>query len=143
MSNLLLTVCPYILLAAGMVLSLALFVMLKAEIQKQGLRAQRDLAASRELVDQLTRRIEGLEARIARQRQEPVANVTVPAVAVPPSPTRQTPLNDARRTEILSLAIAGKNPEQIASQTGAPKHEVALLLKLQQQQRKSLAVTSA
>ena len=122
-------ILPYLLIAVVIGLSLALFVLVKADVRRYGSEWERERESLLEHQRELKTQIVALEnaMREQEQRAESISAVTVSS-AVRPG------MNLQRRAQILRLAKRGDNPQQIATTVGMPQNEVELLLKLHQQQ---------
>ena len=122
-------ILPYLLIAVVIGLSLALFVLVKADVRRYGSEWERERESLLEHQRELKTQIVALETamREQEQRAESISAVTVSS-AVRPG------MNLQRRAQILRLAKRGDNPQQIATTVGMPQNEVELLLKLHQQQ---------
>ena len=122
-------ILPYLLIAVVIGLSLALFVLVKADVRRYGSEWERERESLLEHQRELKTQIVALETamREQEQRAESISAVTISS-AVRPG------MNLQRRAQILRLAKRGDNPQQIATTVGMPQNEVELLLKLHQQQ---------
>lgn len=122
-------ILPYLLIAVVIGLSLALFVLVKADVRRYGHEWERERDSMLEHQQELKTQIVALETamREQEQRSENLSAVTVSS-AVRPG------MNLQRRAQILRLSKRGDNPQQIATTLGMPQNEVELLLKLHAQQ---------
>jgi len=102
---------PYLLIAAGLLSTLALFLALKREI---GLQVSRQKA-----------RIEGMLARLdeAEHRPEPADNFV-------PTPLRAG-MNLNKRVHAMRMLRRGEDISHIAAALGVPRREVELLIRVQ------------
>jgi hypothetical protein len=105
---------PYLLIAAGLFSSLALFVTLKQEMRK--------------LVFRQKARIEQMWARLdeAERPADPVAE----EVAFVPAPLRAG-LNLNKRVHAMRMMRRGEDIAHIAAALGVPRREVELLIRVQ------------
>jgi hypothetical protein len=105
---------PYVLIAAGLFSSLALFMTLKREIRR--------------LVFRQKARIEEMMVRLdeAARPAEPVAQ----EVRFVPAPLRAG-LNLNKRVHALRMLRRGEDIAHIAAAMGVPRREVELLIRLQ------------
>ena len=112
---------PYVVLAAGLITCIVLFLSLKLELSRQsGRGGSRQVE---ETVDGLSAAFEQIRARLEDAIQPQVA----PAVW---SGTPSVNLN--RRGQVLRLSRRGDTPKQIASTLGMRQGEVDLILKVHQ-----------
>ena len=113
----LIAVLPYILIAAGLLSTLALFATLKREILRY---ANRD-----------KRRLENMMARLleAERVPEPVA-IAEPALAVVPAPLHGG-LNLSKRVHAMRMLRRGEDVAHIAAALGVPRREVELMIRVQ------------
>jgi hypothetical protein len=112
-------------LAAGLLLSVLLFVGVKLDMR----RLERTLKAENA---EWQRRVGALEAQIAgvleREAAAAAAMAASAAAATPAAPA----LNVSRRSQALRLHRTGQSAEQIAQTLAIPANEVRLLLKVHQ-----------
>ena len=120
---------PYAILVLVIVLSLALFVLVKADMRRHGREWERErdrlLAQQLELKGQIA----ALESIIRERGQQAESTSTATSMD-----SLRPKINLQRRTQILRLAKRGDNPRQIAAALSLPQNEVALLLKVHTQQ---------
>lgn len=107
---------PYILIAAGLFSSLALFLTLKREIRRHVFRQRT--------------RIEEMMARLdeAERPAQPVAEE--PAATFVPAPLRAG-LNLNKRVHAMRMLRRGEDIGHIAAALGVPRREVELLIRVQ------------
>ncbi|MCC6585915.1 MAG: hypothetical protein IT168_04275 [Bryobacterales bacterium] len=122
-------ILPYLLIAVVIGLSLALFVLVKADVRRYGSEWEREREGLLEHQRELKTQIVALETAMREQEQRAES-----MTAVPVSSAVRPGMNLQRRAQILRLAKRGDNPQQIASTVGMPQNEVELLLKLHAQQ---------
>jgi hypothetical protein len=116
----------YVLLAAGMGLSLYLFITAKAEVRSLARRRLEDQLRVRALEDALQEACDSIE----RLRKELHDIESQTGMLVPPSPAKSS-LNLSRRTQVLRMHRAGQDSTAIAGSLGLPRNEVELLTKVQ------------
>jgi hypothetical protein len=109
-------ILPYILIAAGLFSTLALFMALKREIRVQ---AQRQKT-----------RIEEMVARLAEAELAPPAIAPEAAVPFVLTPLRAG-LNLNNRIHALRMLRRGEDVAHIAAALGVPRKEVELLIRVQ------------
>jgi hypothetical protein len=107
---------PYLLIAAGLVSSLTLFLTLKREIRRQ---------ARRQKI-----RIEEMVARLRDAEFTPQPVAQEPAVAFVPAPLRAG-LNLNKRIHAMRMLRRGEDVSHIAAALGVPRKEVELLIRVQ------------
>ena len=110
-------VLPYLLIAAGLLSSLALFMTLKREIRGQALRQKTRME---EMAAQLTK---------AERAAQPVAQEEALVTSVP-VPLRAG-LNLNRRVHAMRMLRRGEDISHIAAALGVPRKEVELLIRVQ------------
>jgi hypothetical protein len=113
----LIAVLPYILIAAGLLSTLALFATLKREILRY---ANRD---KRRLENMMTRLIEA-------ERVPELAAIAEPAIAVVPAPMHGG-LNLSKRVHAMRMLRRGEDVAHIAAALGVPRREVELMIRVQ------------
>jgi hypothetical protein len=109
------TLLPYILIAAGLLSTLALFLTLKREMRGQ---AQRQKARIEEMVIRLT------------EAERPAQTAMEPAVAFVPALLRAG-LNLNKRVHAMRMLRRGEDVSHIAAALGVPRKEVELLIRVQ------------
>jgi hypothetical protein len=112
----LMTILPYLLTAAGMCSTLALFLTLKLEIRRQ---ARRQKA-----------RIEDMVVRLNEAQLPAVFAAAEPAVTFVPAPLRAG-LNLNKRVHALRMLRRGEEVSHVAAALGVPRGEVELLIRVQ------------
>jgi flagellar biosynthesis/type III secretory pathway M-ring protein FliF/YscJ len=127
MNSMIPLVLPYVLVAIVIVLSLALFIMVKADVRRCAARWAKEREQMQQQQQELLAQISALEGAL-RERS--------PAAPAAPIGVRPA-LNLQRRAQILRLAKQGEEPGQIAAELAVPRKEVELLLKLQAAQQRS------
>jgi len=112
----LMALLPYLLIAAGLFSSLALFMALKREIRRHIFRQKT--------------RIEEMMVRLneAERPAQPVAEQ--PAVTFVPAPLRAG-LNLNKRVHAMRMLRRGEDIAHIAAALGVPRREVELLVRVQ------------
>ena len=116
----------YAVVAAGLGLSLYLFITVKAEISAlvRGRRHdQADVHGLRNALEETRRTIQGLESDLRDVERQTGMLVT-------PAPSRSG-LNLSKRTQVLRRHRAGEDSAKIGSSLGLPRAEVDLLIKVQ------------
>ena len=113
-----LALLPYLLIAAGVASSLALFLTLKREIARYSNRHKR--------------KIEEMFVRLqdAEKAPVPVAAVAEPGIAYIPTPLRAG-LNLNKRVHAMRMLRRGEDVAHVAAALGVPRKEVELLIKVQ------------
>jgi hypothetical protein len=106
---------PYLLIAAGLVSTLALFLALKREIGTQGVRQKI--------------RIEEMLVRM-NEVERPAQPVTQEAAPFVPAPLRAG-LNLNKRVHAMRMLRRGEDVSHIAAALGVPRKEVELLIRVQ------------
>jgi hypothetical protein len=109
-------VLPYLLLAAGLISTLALFITLKREILGQARRQKR--------------RIEAMVVRLTEAERAPQPVVQERAVEFVPAPLRAG-LNLNKRVHAMRMLRRGEDVSHIAAALGVPRKEVELLIRIQ------------
>lgn len=109
---------PYLLIAAGSISTLALFVALKREMVRN---AQRQKARMEEMALQLKE-----SERVPQQQVAPAE----PAVVFVPAPLRPG-LNLNKRVHAMRMLRRGEDVAHIAAALGVPRKEVELLIRVQ------------
>lgn len=109
-------VLPYLLIAAGLLSTLALFMTLKREIRGQALRQKT--------------RIEEMVARLTEAERSPQQVVHEEVVAFVPAPLRAG-LNLNTRVHAMRMLRRGEDLSHIAAALGVPRREVELLIRVQ------------
>jgi len=108
-------IMPYLLITAGLLCSLALFMTLKKEIRGQ---AHRHKTRIEEMLVRLTE---------AERSPQPVA---MEAVAFVPAPLRAG-MNLNKRVHAMRMLRRGEDVSHIAAALGVPRKEVELLIRVQ------------
>jgi hypothetical protein len=119
---------PYLLIAAGLFSTLALFVTLKREM---GRHAQRQKT-----------RIEEMIVRLNEAERSPQPEAQEPAVAFVPVPLRAG-LNLNKRVHAMRMLRRGEDVSHIAAALGVPRKEVELLIRVQSLGRARIANASS
>jgi hypothetical protein len=109
-------VLPYLLIAAGLLSTLALFMTLKREIRGHALRQKT--------------RIEEMVARLTDAERAPQPVAQEEAVAFVPAPLRAG-LNLNSRVHAMRMLRRGEDLSHIAAALGVPRREVELLIRVQ------------
>jgi hypothetical protein len=109
-------VLPYLLIAAGLLSTLALFMTLKHEIRRQALRHKT--------------RIEEMVARLTEAERSPQPAAQEEAVTFVPAPLRAG-LNLNTRVHAMRMLRRGEDLSHIAAALGVPRREVELLIRVQ------------
>ena len=113
----LIALLPYILIAAGLLSTLALFATLKREILSY---ANRD-----------KRRLENMMARLIEAERVPEPAATAePAFALVPAPMHGG-LNLSKRVHAMRMLRRGEDVAHIAAALGVPRREVELMIRVQ------------
>ncbi|MGA3024967.1 MAG: hypothetical protein ABSF98_09375 [Bryobacteraceae bacterium] len=113
---------PYVVLAAGLIACIVLFLSLKLELRRQsGLSRGRNRLE--ETVDGLSAAFEQIRVRLEETTQPPPVS---PVWSGNPS------VNLNRRGQVLRLFRRGDTPRQIASTLGMRQGEVDLIIKVHQ-----------
>jgi hypothetical protein len=107
---------PYVLIAAGLFSSLALFLTLKRDIRR--------------LVFRQKTRIEDMMARLEEASRPPAEPVAEEAVTFVPAPLRAG-LNLNKRVHAMRMLRRGEDIAHIAAALGVPRREVELLIRVQ------------
>jgi len=112
---------PYVVLAAGLLACIVLFLSIKLELHRRAAGTARGTG--------IEETVEGLSAAFAqiRERLDSPAQQT-PAVAWSANPS----VNLTRRGQVLRLFRRGDSPRQIASSLGMNRGEVDLIIKVHQ-----------
>jgi hypothetical protein len=118
---------PYLLIAAGLLSTLALFITLKEEIRRQ---SQRQKKRIEEMADRLT---EG-------RSPEPAALES--SVALVPAPLRAG-LNLNKRVHAMRMLRRGEDISFITAALGVPRKEIELLVRVQSIGRTRIASVGA
>jgi hypothetical protein len=118
---------PYLLIAAGLLSTLALFITLKDEIRRQ---AQRQKKRIEEMADQLT----------GGRSPEPAALES--SVALVPAPLRAG-LNLNKRVHAMRMLRRGEDISFITAALGVPRKEIELLVRVQSIGRTRIASVGA
>jgi hypothetical protein len=109
----------YIFLAAGLALTVVLFVAVKTDLNSAENRARRRTEALESVVVELQARLETMNAELNSRD----------AVASLPSPFTSS-LNLSKRAQAVRMSRRGESPEHIAAALSVPLKEVELLLKI-------------
>jgi hypothetical protein len=107
---------PYLLIVAGAMSSLIMFLSLKREIRR--------------VVFRQKSRMEEMMARLIEAEQAPPPVVEEPAMAAVPAPLRAG-LNLSNRVHALRMLRRGEDIAHIAAALGVPRREVELLVRVQ------------
>lgn len=113
-----------ILVAAGLIVCLVLFVLVKIEVQGQARRAESRHKGLEAALGQLQQAVE--ELRIGLKEADERTGLLAP-----PSPPRSG-LNLTTRAQALRMLRRGETPERIAAALHVPEQEVRLLIKVHQ-----------
>jgi len=113
-----------ILVAAGLIVCLLLFVLVKIEVQALARRAESRFKALEAGLSRLQEAVE--ELRIGLKEADERTGVLAP-----PSPPRSG-LNLTTRAQALRMLRRGETPERIAAALHVPEQEVRLLIKVHQ-----------
>jgi DNA-binding NarL/FixJ family response regulator len=113
-----------ILVAAGLIVCLVLFVLVKIEVQALARRAESRFKALEAGLSRLQEAVE--ELRIGLKEADERTGVLAP-----PSPPRSG-LNLTTRAQALRMLRRGETPERIAAALHVPEQEVRLLIKVHQ-----------
>ncbi len=113
-----------ILVAAGLIVCLVLFVLVKIEVQAQARRAESRYKGLEAALGQLQQAVE--ELRIGLKEADERTGLLAP-----PSPPRSG-LNLTTRAQALRMLRRGETPERIAAALHVPEQEVRLLIKVHQ-----------
>jgi hypothetical protein len=124
----LMTLLPYLLTAAGLFSTLALFMTLKREILRHAERQKT--------------RIEGMVARLDEAERSPEPAAEGPAVTFVPMPLRAG-LNLNKRVHAMRMLRRGEDISHIAAALGVPRKEVELLIRVQSIGRARVAGTGS
>jgi len=114
---------PYVVLAAGLIACIVLFLSLKLELRRQHGSGSGGRQVE-ETVDGLSAAFEQIRARLEDAMQ--------PQTAVSATWSGSPSVNLNRRGQVLRLSRRGDTPRQIASTLGMRKGEVDLILKVHQ-----------
>jgi len=107
---------PYLLIAAGLFSSLALFLTLKREMRR--------------LVFRQKTRIEAMMVRLKEAERPPQPAAEEPPVTFVPAPLRAG-LNLNKRVHAMRMLRRGEDIAHIAAALGVPRREVELLIRVQ------------
>jgi hypothetical protein len=110
------TMLPYILTAAGLLATLALFMTLKWEMYRQAQRQKK--------------RIEEMAAQLQETASAPRSAAPAPVETAVPAPAR-TGMNLNRRVHAMRMLRRGEDVSHIAAALGVPRREVELLIRVQ------------
>ena len=113
---------PYILVAAGCIACLFVFLSLKKEIHRLKCRLDKQQEDSKTAAEELNARLEAIDARLRETEER--AGAMVP----PTSP--KSGLNFSKRSQVIRLSRRGEQPENIATLLSLPRKEVELVLKV-------------
>lgn len=122
----------YGLLAVGLVLSIYLFISLKAECAHLRHRLLQQQTQTQELIAELRRTLGTLERSLQEHEQQ--EDLLLAARAIPGAS-----INLTKRSQMLRMYRRGESAEQICATLHVPRSEVDLLVKVQ----KALAEPSA
>jgi hypothetical protein len=111
----LMTLLPYLLLAAGLLSTLALFLTLKRDIGRAAARQKRRF-------EQMVMRLE--------EAERPLRSAKDPAVTFVPGPLRAG-LNLNKRIHAMRMLRRGEDVSHVAAALGVPSKEVELLIRVQ------------
>jgi hypothetical protein len=114
---------PYVVLAAGIIVCMVLFLSLKLEIRRQSGASGAGWNEMEETVDGLSAAFEQIRARLDEAMQPP---------AVSPAWSGSPSVNLNRRGQVLRLFRRGDPPRQIATALGMRQGEVVLIIKVHQ-----------
>jgi DNA-binding NarL/FixJ family response regulator len=113
----------YTFVALTLVMSLVLFISLKAEIRRLEV-ACRNQKAQAEMAGESS----ALSLNLVRAEMQALEDRA--QLLVPPSPSKSG-MNLNKRTQAVRMLHRGESPEQVASALGLPISEVSLLWKVQ------------
>lgn len=119
----LITLAPFVLIAAGLVLCVYVFLTLKKETY--ALKGRQD---NHEI--KVEAALQGVRAELDQLRQSLREMEETTGMMVAPEPPRSG-LNLNKRSQALRMYRRGEVSEQIATALGLPRREVDLLLKVQ------------
>jgi hypothetical protein len=107
---------PYLLIAAGLLSTLALFMTLKHEIRRQTQRQKK--------------RIEEMVVRLTEAERIPEPSAEQAALAFVPAPLRAG-LNLNKRVHAMRMLRRGEDISFITAALGVPRQEIELLVRVQ------------
>lgn len=107
---------PYLLIAAGLLSTLALFMTLKREIRRQAQRQKK--------------RIEEMAVQLNEVNRSPEPAAEEPAVTFVPAPLRAG-LNLNKRVHAMRMLRRGEDISFITAALGVPRKEIELLIRVQ------------
>lgn len=107
---------PYLLIAAGLLSTLALFMTLKREIRRQAQRQKK--------------RIEEMAVQLNEVNRSPEPAAEEPANAFVPAPLRAG-LNLNKRVHAMRMLRRGEDISFITAALGVPRKEIELLIRVQ------------
>jgi len=116
-------ILPYLMIAAGLLSTLALFVALKRDVSRQ---AQRQKTRMEEMVARLD------------EAERPPQPAPEPAGTFVPTPLRAG-LNLNKRVHAMRMLRRGEDISHIAAALGVPRREVELLIRVQSMGRARVA----
>jgi hypothetical protein len=119
---------PYLMIAAGLLSTLALFVTLKHEICGQAQRQKK--------------RIEEMAVQLNEVNRSPERAAEEPAVAFVPAPLRAG-LNLNKRVHAMRMLRRGEDVSFITAALGVPRQEIELLIRVQSIGRSRVASAGA
>ncbi len=110
----------YVLLGAGLILTLVLFASVNAGLRSAEKRIRRRAEALEASLAELQARLEAMSAEVNNQTA---------IAALPPQPFCSS-LNLSKRAQAVRMTRRGESPEQIAAALAVPLKEIELLLKI-------------
>jgi len=113
-----------LLVGAGLMLCLTLFVLLKVELCGLARGTEKSRKLTEAALGEIRQAIEELRVGLREAEQRT-------GVLVPPTPPR-TGLNMTTRAQALRMFRRGEQPERIAAALHVPENEVRLLIKVHQ-----------
>ena len=123
LQNIIISLAPFVLIAAGIIVCVYVFISLKREISALERKVEENEA-------RLGAALQGLQPELSSLRQGIQEAEQRAGVLVPPAPPKSG-LNLNKRSQALKLYRRGELPEKIAAALGLPRREVDLLLKVQ------------
>ena len=119
---------PYLMIAAGLLSTLALFITLKREICGHARRQKK--------------RIEEMAVQLSEVNRSPERAAEEPAVAFVPAPLRAG-LNLNKRVHAMRMLRRGEDVSFITAALGVPRQEIELLIRVQSIGRSRVASAGA
>jgi hypothetical protein len=121
-------ITPYLVMASATILSLWLFILVKADIRRSSRNRDKE---HRQLLDALR--------KIQETIGEPRQSQPQPAAAPPALPVSGPAAAISKRAQVLRMSRRGDRPDQIAAALGMAPNEVALMVKVASLQQTSAA----